>query len=61
MSAEQNEEKEEMNKYAVDQTAGLTPDEQEKRASQGCPVCGKKPTNEGGVLICPTHGSEPFE
>jgi hypothetical protein len=50
-----------MDKFAVDQTAGLTPDEQEKRAAQGCPLCGKKPERQGSVLLCPTHGTEPFE
>lgn len=54
-------EEEGMDKFAVDQTAGLDQGEQEKRAEKGCPLCGKIPTNSGGVLLCPTHGSEPFE
>jgi RNA polymerase subunit RPABC4/transcription elongation factor Spt4 len=47
-----------MNKYGVDETKG--PD-LEKQATQGCPVCGKTPERHGNVLMCPVHGSEPFE
>jgi hypothetical protein len=47
-----------MEKYGVDESA--TP-ELEKKAAQGCPVCGRKPERHGNVLMCPVHGSEPFE
>lgn len=33
----------------------------EKLASAGCPLCGATPRREGGVLVCPQHGTEPFE
>ena len=26
-----------------------------------CPLCGVAPTRHGSVLLCPTHGSAPFE
>lgn len=48
-----------MDKFGVDENVdseGL-----EKMANEGCPLCGKKPTRHGNILICPTHGSEPFE
>lgn len=47
-----------MEKYGVDES--LTP-ELEKQANQGCPLCGRKPERHGQVLMCPEHGSEPFE
>ena len=56
-----NDAEEGMDKFAVDQTAGLSRDELEKRASKGCPLCGKTPRQEGSTLLCPTHGTEPFE
>lgn len=46
-----------MDKYAVDESTS----DLEKRAAAGCPVCGKKPERRGNVLLCPVHGSEPFE
>lgn len=50
----------EMEKYGVDEG---TPDQEslEKKAAKGCPECGVAPTKHGNVLVCPTHGSEPFE
>lgn len=33
----------------------------EKAAAKGCPICGAEPERHGSVLICPVHGSEPFE
>ncbi len=59
MTAEHEEEG--MDKFAVDETAGLTSEALEKMANKGCPLCGKTPERHGSVLICPTHGSEPFE
>ena len=46
-----------MEKYGVDESG----EELEKRAAQGCPICGAKPEKHGNVLACPTHGTEPFE
>ena len=45
-------------KYGVDTEAD---EELEKKASQDCPKCGKKPVLHGNVLMCPNCGSEPFE
>ena len=47
-----------MEKYGVDEGAD---EDLEKKASEGCPVCGQKPVQHGRLLMCPTHGSEPFE
>ena len=33
----------------------------EKKASDDCPVCGKTPVRQGHILLCPVHGSEPWE
>ena len=51
-------EEEGMDKFGVDQSAD---ENLEKKAADGCPLCGAKPTVHGRVLICPRHGSEPFE
>lgn len=34
-----------------------------KTASEGtpCPKCGEPAESKGPVILCPTHGSEPFE
>lgn len=50
-----------MSKYGVDTTSGLDQEAMEKRAVRGCPICSKQLVKYGSVLICPTHGSEPFE
>ncbi|MFA5435834.1 MAG: hypothetical protein WC372_07350 [Candidatus Neomarinimicrobiota bacterium] len=50
-----------MNKYGVDETSGLDQQELEKRAAKGCPECGRPLIKSGSVLLCPEHGSEPFE
>jgi hypothetical protein len=50
-----------MDKYGVDETSGLAPEEMEKRAARGCPACGKQLVKHGSVLLCPLHGSEPLE
>lgn len=51
---------EEMEKYGVDE--GMSDQEAlEKKAAQGCPKCGRKPVVHGKTLMCPEHGSEPFE
>ena len=48
-----------MEKYAVNEDVNQT--ELEKAAAHGCPECGEKVEKHGSVLICPTHGSAPFE
>ena len=50
---------EEMEKYGVDE--GVDQENLEKKAAEGCPQCGAELTKQGSVLICPTHGTEPFE
>lgn len=48
-----------MEKFGVDESTDG--EALEKAAAKGCPICGKKPEQHGTVLICPVHGSEPFE
>lgn len=48
-----------MEKYAVDE--GIDQEQLEKQANAGCPECGQKLVKHGSVLLCPTHGTEPFE
>lgn len=49
-----------MDKYGVDE--GIEDSELlEKKAAAGCPECGATPARQGSVLLCPTHGTEPFE
>lgn len=49
-----------MYKYGVDE--GVNSEELEKKASQGCPKCGRTDlVRNGNTLLCPEHGSEPFE
>ena len=50
----------EMEKYGVDEGVP-DPEALEKRAGEGCPVCGKKLVRQGNTFICPEHGTEPFE
>ncbi len=47
-----------MSKFAVTEESG---DRIDKVAAQGCPDCGEKPQRYGDTLLCPNHGSEPFE
>lgn len=49
----------EMAKYGVDETIDQIA--LEKRAEAGCPWCGQELTKQGSVLLCPSHGTEPFE
>lgn len=49
-----------MSKLGVDEGSG-DQERLEKLASKGCPECGAKLLKEGGILICPTHGTAPFE
>lgn len=51
----------EMTKYGVDEDGDMTQEELEKLAAKGCPECGRALTKHGSVLLCPTHGSSPFE
>ena len=48
-----------MSKFGVDES----PTFNEKLGSRGprCPLCGAPCEKHGQVLICPTHGTEPFE
>lgn len=52
-----HEKERQMEKYGVDESQK----DNEKVASEGCPLCGAKPERHGNVLACPTHGTEPFE
>jgi len=57
MMADQDQD---MEKYGVDE--GVEDQEAlEKKAAAGCPICGKKPARQGTILLCPDHGTEPFE
>lgn len=49
-----------LEKYGVDESVE-NPEKLEKQAAEGCPECGKKPERHGKVLMCPVHGTEPFE
>lgn len=49
-----------MTKYGVDE-GHPEQEELEKMAAEGCPLCGKKPIRQGAILLCPSHGTEPFE
>jgi len=51
---------EEMEKLGVDEDDDLKKEAQEDKGTC-CPVCGKAATKHGTVLVCPDHGSEPFE
>ncbi len=46
-----------MTKLGVDETQK----DPQKVATEGCPECGKKLVKHGNVVLCPDHGSEPFE
>lgn len=48
-----------MDKYAVEEE--VDQETLEKKASAGCPICGKKPERHGQLLMCPEHGSAPWE
>lgn len=48
-----------MEKYGVDES--VNQEQLEKRAAKGCPECASKLEKHGSVLICPVHGSSPFE
>ncbi len=50
---------EDMDKYGVDESKNS--EQLEKQAAQGCPECGSPVKKHGAVLICPVHGSAPFE
>ena len=54
-------EEELMEKYGV--AEGAEGEALEKKANAGCPVegCGVTPERHGMTLMCPVHGSEPFE
>lgn len=48
-----------MEKYGVDES--VNQEKLEKQAAKGCPECASKLEKHGSVLICPVHGSAPFE
>lgn len=48
-----------MEKFGVDE--GTDQERLEKKAADGCPKCGRTPKRHGKVLMCPEHGSEPWE
>jgi ribosomal protein S27AE len=50
-----------MEKYGVDESAGVDQEKLEKQAAKGCPTCGSKLEKHGSVLKCPSCGTEPFE
>lgn len=51
--------KDHMEKYAVEEP--IDHDAMEKAAAAGCPICGRTPVRHGNTLMCPVHGTEPFE
>ena len=55
------EKDQEMSKFGVDETSHVDQERLEKMASQGCPECGSTITKHGSTLLCPNHGSKPFE
>lgn len=55
----QQPDNESMEKFGVDE--GVDQEALEKKAAQGCPICGAKVQRHGTVLMCPTHGTEPWE
>jgi nucleoid DNA-binding protein len=50
-----------MDKLGVDTSTGRDDEQLEKEAAEGCPECGSELTKHGSVLLCPVHGSAPFE
>lgn len=48
-----------MEKYAVSEE--VDQESLEKKANKGCPSCGHEPEKHGSTLVCPVHGTEPFE
>lgn len=48
-----------MEKYGVNES--VKQEVMEKAANQGCPECGSTLIKHGSVLVCPKHGTEPFE
>ena len=55
----ENDENEEMSKLGVDE--GVNQEDLEKAASDGCPECGATVEKHGSILVCPNHGTKPFE
>lgn len=54
-----NSDSEGMDKFGVNEN--VDQERLEKQAAEGCPLCGAKVQRHGTVLMCPTHGTEPFE
>ena len=52
-----SDETEGMDKLGVDETSK----DLSKVAAENCPECGAKLEKHGSVVVCPKHGTEPFE
>ncbi len=50
-----------MSKYAVDEGGTKLEKFANEKGEATCPDCQRKATTHGATLICPVHGSEPFE
>ena len=50
-----------MEKFGVDQEKPKTATTTNPADPILCPVCGTEVVKQGNVLLCPEHGSEPFE
>ena len=48
-----------MDKLGVDES--LLSDDKTATNTDACPWCGAKLERHGNLLVCPTHGTEPFE
>jgi len=48
-----------MDKLGVDESVNQS--SMEKAAAEGCPECGAAVTRHGNILVCPKHGTAPFE
>ena len=49
-----------MEKYGVDESRDITRKVGTAKPTT-CPECGAQVTRHGSVVLCPTHGSKPFE
>lgn len=50
-----------MEKYGVDESPKEGEKQAETKKPNVCPLCGAKLLIHGNVVLCPTHGSKPFE
>lgn len=56
-----NNEDEGMSKYAVDEGNPALEKFANPQGQAACPTCGAIASRHGRTLVCPVHGSEPFE